>query len=223
MSINGVKAMQFQERFSKFRQGGEAGGSGDKGRPKQRTPRAFTLMELLVVMVIVAILASMSIPVGNAVMKRGRLMSAKHMALELRKAIGTYSAEYGRYPVASDNGSAATRDAEVTSDRTLMDVLLGSDDARGPGGLNPRGGSFISANRVSSDQNPRNGVRFTPNGGGTLYDPWGNLYRVIIDVDRNNRCEDPGGGGVVAKDVLVWSVGPNGKDDRGKGDDVITW
>lgn len=173
------------------------------------------------VMTIISILASLAVPVANVVMKRARLMHAEHMALELRKALGTYSAEYGRYPVAADSGSQSAGDVEVESDQALMNVLLGSEEATGAGGLNPRGESFFSGNRASSG--PRNGIEFTPTGGGALYDPWGNLFRVIIDVDRNNRCKSPSGDGVVPKDVLVWSLGPNGKDDRGLEDDVIIW
>ena len=212
--------MQFLNKYYGVRNGGAAARSSVSSHRRQR---GFTLMELLVVMTIIAILAGLSVPVANAVMKRARLMRAKHMALGLRKAVGTYSAEYGRYPVAGDNGSQATRDAEVETDQALMNVLLGSDEASGPGGLNPRGQPFFSANNASSDRNPRDGMVSTPTGGGTLYDPWGNLYRLIIDVDRNNRCKVPSGDGVVAKDVLVWSLGPNGKDDRGEGDDVIAW
>ena len=215
-----MKGIQFLNKYCGVRNDGTARRSSVSGRRRQR---GFTLMELLVVMTIIAILAALSVPVANAVMKRARLMRATHMALELRKAVGTYSAEYGRYPVARDNGSQSARDAEVETDQALMNVLLASDEASGPGGLNPRGLPFISANRASSDRNPRDGMVYTPTGGGTLYDPWGNLYRLIIDVDRNNRCKVPSGDGVVAKDVLVWSLGPNGKDDRGGGDDVIVW
>ena len=181
-------------------------------------------MELLVVMTIIAILASISIPVGNMILRRVRIVHAKLMALELRKAVGTYTSDYGRYPLLADRGGQKKSDAEVESGRALMDVLMGSDDAAGPGGLNPRHQSYISANRASSPgHNPRDGVVYTANGGGTLYDPWGNEYRVLMDVDRNNRCVAPDGEGVIAKDVLVWSLGPNGEDDRGGGDDVVTW
>ena len=212
--------MQIQKQCSAFRQGGEDCGSGSRRDGRRR---GFTLMELLVVMTILAILAALSVPVANAVMKRARLLSAKHMALELRKAVGTYSAEYNRYPIAGDNASSSAGDAEVESDRALMDVLLASEDASGPRGLNPRAESFFSANKTASAENPRDGVVYTPAGGGTLYDPWGNLYRLIIDVDRNGRCKLPSGDGVVGKEVLVWSLGPNGKDERGHGDDVIVW
>ena len=211
---------------------GQQLGSGDPGRDDEegsnrrwadRRRRGFTLLELLVVISILALLASLSVTVANAVMKRARLMQAEHICLELRKAVGTYSAEYGRYPIAADERSQARGDAEVDSGRALMDVLMAADEETGPGGLNSRAEPFFTTSRRATKEKPRGGVVATPTGGGTLYDPWGNLYHLIIDVDRNHRCDLPSGDGMVAKDVLVWSFGPDGIDDRGEGDDVVTW
>jgi len=184
--------------------------------------RAFTLVELLVVMVIVAILASAVLPVSNAVMRKVRALQARHNAIELRKAIGAYSTEYRRFPVRDLGQNGA--DLETDSDSKLMNVLLASDKEAGLGGLNTRRRSFFSGRKASEGDKPRNGIDYESGGGGALYDPWGNLYQLIIDTSRDERCSDPSEPGeTVAQDVLVWSIGPDGKDDRGEGDDVAIW
>ncbi len=184
--------------------------------------RAFTLVELLVVMAIVAILAAAVLPVSQVVMGKVRALQARHNAIELRKAIATYSTEYRRFPVRESGRNGA--DLEIDSDSNLMNVLLGSDKEAGPGGLNTRRRTFFSGRKASDGAKPRNGVVYESGGGGVLYDPWGNRYRLIIDTSRDERCTDPSEPGeTVAQETLVWSFGPDGKDDRGEGDDVAIW
>ncbi len=184
--------------------------------------KAFTLVELLVVIVIVAILASAVLPVSNLVMRKVRNLQARHSAIELRKAIGTYTTEYRRFPV-RETGLGGT-DLETDSGSKLMNVLLGSDKEAGPGGLNTRRQSFFSGRKASDGAKPRNGVVYESGGGGVLYDPWGNVYKLIIDTSRDERCTDPSEPGeTVAQESLVWSFGPDGKDDRGKEDDIVIW
>jgi len=184
--------------------------------------KAFTLVEILVVMVIVAILASAVLPVSNAVMRKVRSLQARHNAIELRKAVATYSTEYRRLPVREPGQGGI--DLETDSDSRLMNVLLGSDSEAATGGLNTRRRSFFAGRKASEGAKPRNGIVYESGGGGVLYDPWGNLYRLIIDTSRDERCTDPSQPGeTVAQDTLVWSLGPDGKDDRGKGDDIAIW
>ena len=184
--------------------------------------KAFTLVELMVVIAIVAILASAVLPVSNVVMRKVRALQARHSAIELRKAIGTYSTEYRRFPVRETGPGGG--DLETNSGSKLMNVLLGSDKEAEPGGLNTRRRSFFSGRKASDGDKPRNGIAYESGGGGVLYDPWGNLYKLIIDTSRDERCTDPSQPGeTVAQDSLVWSLGPDGKDDRGEGDDIVIW
>ena len=48
----------------------------------------------------------------------------------------------------------------------------------------------------------------------TGLDPWGNEYQIASAPDRDGYGIDG------AHRVTVWSFGPNGRDDRGGGDDV---
>lgn len=102
--------------------------------------------------------------------------------------------------------------------------MLGSDSEGGQGGLNPRRRTFFSGKKASGGRHPRNGVAYEDGGGGSLYDMWGNPFRLVIDNEHNERCVDPENPArTIAQDVLVWSLGPNGNDDRGAEDDIATW
>ena len=177
-------------------------------------------MELLVVITIIGILAAMVFPVANGVMKKARESQAQHTAMQLKQAITTYFTEYSRYPVDTTPGASA--DQEVESDKILMDVLLASDGESARGGLNPRKISFFSGRKAKGK---KGGVELSNDGGGELYDPWGEHYKVILDTNRNDRVKDPseGGGETIPQSVIVWSSGIDRIDEQGDGDDVATW
>jgi len=52
-------------------------------------------------------------------------------------------------------------------------------------------------------------------------DPWGNTYQVSLDVAGKQQAYNSSSD--VYKQVLVWSLGPNGTQDSTKGDDVTNW
>lgn len=184
--------------------------------------RAFSLLELLVVITIIAILATLMFPAAGMIKHKADQAHAKNTALNLKTAITAYQADYRRYPVAKD----ASEPKVLLSGHELMDVLLASETASEPEGLNPRGIPFFT----DKDAKPmgggkyRRGLRVESDGAGELWDPWGNHYHVLLDLDGNGRIATPNWDGsaspLIYDSVLVWSPG---KDPDAPEDNVKTW
>ncbi|MCB1207266.1 MAG: type II secretion system protein [Verrucomicrobiae bacterium] len=198
-----------------------------KSPPIYRT-QAFTLLELLVVIAIIGILAGLMFPAATGILKKAENTHASTTSYNLKSAISAYFTEYRKYPV--DSGSSASETEEIRTDRTLMDVLLGADSQKESGGLNPRGISFYTdkAAKPLGGGKFRKGVTLEDDGGGELWDPWGEYYYVRMDLDYNNRTERPtwddagSSSRFVPESILIWSSGPD-KDETAAKDNVKTW
>ena len=108
-----------------------------------------------------------------------------------------------------------------------MDVLLASDKETGPDGLNPRQISFCSFRKAkpAGEGKFRRGLTLDADGGGELWDPWGNHYRIIMDTNFDNQIAAPPWVKevkIIPQGVIVWSPGPDGDDNTAE-DNIITW
>ena len=147
---------------------------------------------------------------------------AESTAYNLKNAIAAFYTEYRQYPgVTAPEGP----DIDLGSGHRLMDILFGSDKEAGQGGVNPRGISFYvdKAARPLANGKSRKGVVLDSDGGGTLWDPWGNFYRVRVDASFDNRVDNPESpGSPLPESIIVWSAGKDGDFNTWK-DNVRTW
>lgn len=185
----------------------------------------FTLLELMIVITVIGVLAAIATVGAKSVIDRARKAAAQNDAFQLKNAIGSYFTEYRRFPTREIGPESAT--SPILSDHRLMDILLASNTETGTGGLNPRRSVSFSARKAIPIGNGRfrSGVELDSNGGGILWDPWGNQYRVLMDLDQDSRVPAPPfahGVAFLPVGVAIWSPGKDG-DDSTETDNVTTW
>ncbi|MEM7603655.1 MAG: type II secretion system protein [Verrucomicrobiota bacterium] len=185
----------------------------------------FTLLELLVVIAIIGILAGLMFPATTGALRRAEVTHAENTAYNLRNAISAYFTEYRKYPV---ENAATGQDETLRSDDVLMDILLGSESDRATG-LNPRRIAFYSGKQAKPKGGGKfiKGITLREDGGGELWDPFGEYYYVMMDTDYNNRVQKPqwdntSSSQVLPETVLIWSSGKDA-DENEAGDNVKTW
>ena len=88
--------------------------------------QGFTIVELLIVVVVIAILAAITIVSYNGITNRANASSAKSSAAALQKKIELYQADEGRYPISLAEMSTASDSGEawyITTNTVTIDGL----------------------------------------------------------------------------------------------------
>lgn len=203
---------------------------------------AFTLVELLTVVAILAILMSLLFSVLGSVKESARRMQAKHDLLQVVAAINAYNAEYGVYPIKAQPAGQSTEVTFATSNSDLVATLGSlSTGANEQYLLNPRRIVFMEFPLARNPANPRSGVA-----NGNWYDPWGpqtgkpesGIYHIRIDGSYSNFVSDPYPGdhddndkwhsagdppATIHLGVIAWSLARTGIQTYELQDQVLSW
>lgn len=199
---------------------------------KQPTHRGFTLVELLVVIVIIAVLSALGFAVGTGALQKARMVTAQSSATNVANAVEAFYSEYHLLPdptgsATDDNVPYSTIDSNGTD---LLDILSGyeddSDDMQ-----NDRKVKFLS---VREAENPKKGgIVYTVSGAVTkvdkLYDSWGQPFFIALDYNYDGRLQFTPSSKYTYdaklnnKRVAVYSLGTNLPGDAKRKDLVKTW
>ena len=154
--------------------------------PALKSPRGFTVIELLVVVAIIGILMSLLFPAVQTALDAAKKAQAKNDVTQIATAIVAFDTEYGRLP--STNPAPQQLTGEV------LNALVASNDT-----LNPRKIIFME---VLSYKRGKGGIS-----NGIFVDPWANSYYVALDSDYDNQVGVSTNGSTTANSSIMKKVG----------------
>jgi prepilin-type N-terminal cleavage/methylation domain-containing protein len=202
--------------------------------------RGFTLVEMLAVMAIIAVLAGLIVSVSSMAQRRSREKAAQATIVRLRLAAEQYQADFGDYPPTSlrELGAISTNGVNEGIESLLR--CLTTRRERGPylqfdeKELANTDGDSISRDPCDSVIESKELFE--------IVDPWGNPfiyfhnrdYRGGEKIERYEfadgerpRCKphpsEKTGAFPAPGSFVIWSAGPDGKNDDGEGDDIASW
>src|SRR5207248_9926739 len=101
-------------------------------RQIRKQANAFTLVELLVVIGIIAILMGLLFAGGRAVQEQAKRTQAKNDLAQIVTAINAFYTEYGRYPTAATSDAAASYGPGGLTNDSVFNALRGLDPVLNP-------------------------------------------------------------------------------------------
>jgi len=141
---------------------------------KHQHRRAFTLIEMLVVIAIIAILASLLFPAVSRTLKSAKSNRAQQEAGSIENAVALYWSDYGHLPIPMEDHGGSDDDVDASGmDDTSKGIILvlTADNTQ----LNPREKVYLSMEKPSDD--------------GEFLDPWGTQYRIVLDKNMDGKID----------------------------------
>jgi prepilin-type N-terminal cleavage/methylation domain-containing protein len=151
-----------------------------------RSKSAFTLVELLMVMMVITILYCISLSVIRAVSRSAYKTAARAELKSIETAVKQYYAHYLVWPYMPDGQDPERgQNADPTIDATLAGILTGTYEG-GSGDLehNPDHIVFIEFSRQDAT-----GVPYNPWGASGRYEKEKCLYHIDVDSDLDNYVQ----------------------------------
>ena len=165
------------------------------------------MIELLVVITVIGLLASILVPSIAGALKGSKKARAMSQIKDLDGAVKRYFAEYGKMPVPAGNGGpdqVFTGSAQAH----VMEILIGLNAER-----NPKQMVFLDLDPVSFGVKTVEEMQTLLAGGTPYRDPWGHDYGILMDLNFDEEITGTPFGDIRAK-VGVYSGGENNLADH---------
>lgn len=155
------------------------------------TRRAFTLIEILTVIAIIAILAALLLATAGFIQEKAGIARAQTEISALSSALEAYKIDIGTYPD-GDGSDNSTKD--------LLDALVPIGGQ--PNSFNPTGKTYMDLNpKMLRDYSSKKSIEDNRKAANGLVDPFGNPYHY--EYDENDSNQDRSGKGM----FNLWSQG----------------
>ncbi len=210
----------------------------DTGR-RRKNPKAFTLIEMLIVMGILGLLFALLMPGIGAVRRSANRNQARQQMASIENAIIGFYTDYGRYPLQREDPLNRNPDEDSGNTYGPLDKLRPND---GNGTEVTRYIRLINSLRgaekddVTPRDNPRNTIYLNaaerdfainqhpdiPEADDEQYiDPWMNRFGIVADWNMDGHVTtgigNYGVNGVISnRTVAVWSWAGEGESDHDK-------
>jgi prepilin-type N-terminal cleavage/methylation domain-containing protein len=161
--------------------------------------KAFTLMELLIVISIIAVLMGIGVPTFFRVKEQAIATKTKMEVKNLELSLNSYLDVFRAWPSDWGDGELGGKMLEsLRGDNPRKIVFYETKDCLSIKMYDP----FASSNSPTGEMDKH-------------------VYQVMLDKDYDNKISV--GDEVVRKSVVVWSPGIDGMNEYGHGDDIASW
>lgn len=158
---------------------------------RKHASRAFTLIELLITITIIAVLASLTAVGVTQITEQANRVKVRTAIMDLRNGIDGYLTEYGRYPIDSSVSGSNGEDApELMTDgsNTLVDTLMGiPPSSSGSMDMNPKRMQFATFPPANNGRHGLVGAARPFK----LADLYGQPYHILLDTNGDNQVKNP--------------------------------
>jgi prepilin-type N-terminal cleavage/methylation domain-containing protein len=204
--------------------------------------RGFTLIEVLVVIAIISVLMGLVLPSLMKTSGKAKITETSTLIMTVKVAVEEYERVYGDYPPTSLREEGYTTNGINDGIESLIAHLASKG----------RGGPFIDIEEkyyanLDNDEIPSSfplELFFGDSQAREIVDSWGNplvyFHRADYDSPKKYMCTYKLFGGKTASgfrpgksektgtfhawsSFQLWSMGPNGKNENGEGDDIGSW
>lgn len=182
----------------------------------------FTLIELLTVIGIIAILASLMLPITQTAKDRVHKVETKERMYNLQLALMKYEAENQIFPVDYSSGDMIISDTNTVEYDALIEHLscidVNQDSIKD---FNTRKHRYLNYHPPATAPAPTADGRTLTDSFKNANNKYGKRLGIAFDLDGNNSVYLDGT--ILNGKVFIWSFGKNNKNEWGKGDDVVSW